>query len=316
VTVVLDTSCLRGTPLPSLAALRSRGVAILVSGLALQEIAVHFRNYDPRRGDSENQRRWKARMKTLSNLLNGTPSFAPTHTPLIHKLGGRHRELPLLSFPSWANDMQIVWEAISKSSDQPLAPAVISKINLAGEYVKETGVDFVETSHAMARSGSLEEHGLDLFRAMDDLIPDMFDDIWLPAPGAKERFDAYRKLSRSHSESAYDRATGRARAHEENDAIDLNLLHHLAEGEIILVTRDCRLVESVDKCGTVQAPWVRTVGEVLSGQIPTGPSFGENARRETDRHRPRRRKDLQQLDAEQEKRLKDEGGSLAEAVRP
>ena len=142
------------------------------------------------------------------------------------------------------------------------------------------------------------------------------EDIWLPAPGAKERFDAYRKLSRSHSESAYDRATGRARAHEENDAIDLNLLHHLAEGEIILVTRDCRLVESVDKCGTVQAPWVRTVGEVLSGQIPTGPSFGENARRETDRHRPRRRKDLQQLDAEQEKRLKDEGGSLAEAVRP
>ena len=82
ISVVLDSSCVLGTPVKTLAALQRRGVKIHISGLVLSELAVHFRDYDPRHEDNGDQRRWKARMKLFSDLLGDPPPFAPTHDPL------------------------------------------------------------------------------------------------------------------------------------------------------------------------------------------------------------------------------------------
>lgn len=62
-----------------------------------------------------------------------------------------------------------------------------------------------------------------------------------------------------------------------NDARDNRLLVHLGMGHVLL-TRDTRFIEAVDACGTYQAPWVRTLPDLLDLPLPEGPPWGERAR--------------------------------------
>jgi hypothetical protein len=112
----------------------------------------------------------------------------------------------------------------------------------------------------------------------------------------RARFDAYSRLLDLHFERAYSRAVGNRPAHTPNHAIDVNLLQHLADG-LIVVTRDYELIEEVDATGSVQAPWVRTVGELIAGRIPAGPPFALGAKRAAAKHKARNRSDLCRLDS-------------------
>jgi hypothetical protein len=307
ISVVLDSSCVLGTPRSALRALKRRGMKIHVSGLVLSELAVHFRDYDPRQDNDKHQRRWRARMKVLSELLGDPPPFAPTHDPLIDKLGGKRKGARPIPFLSWSNDMRIVWQAIM-TSETRLAPAISSKINDMADYVKETGIDFIETSGVAATRGPSVRDPVVLPPELDEMIPNVLDEIWLPTPPtAKARFDAHSRMLGYHIDSAYDRANSRGRAHTENDAIDLNMLHHLVDG-LAVVTRDYVFVENVDRCGTIQAPWVRTVGELLAGHAPTGQPFTDDAKREAASHRPRDRAELSLLDEAEASHAKQEDG--------
>jgi hypothetical protein len=102
-----------------------------------------------------------------------------------------------------------------------------------------------------------------------------------------------------HAVLSGERLSGRRRQAEPNHAIDLHLLHHLGEG-LVLATRDYELVELVDMSGSFQAPWVRTIGEVVLGRAPVGPPFSANARKVSAKHRARSRERLRGSDAEGE----------------
>ena len=143
-----------------------------------------------------------------------------------------------------------------------------------------------------------------MFDRLRPLLPSVLDQFVIPGPPSKEaRFDAYSRIRDRHGTSAFARASGRLRKHAANDAIDTNMLQHLAEG-LVLVTRDYELIEQVDLCGSCQAPWVRTLGEVLCGHLPAGPPFDWSAKRAMSRHRPRRRRDLSELDKRAEEELR------------
>jgi hypothetical protein len=107
--------------------------------------------------------------------------------------------------------------------------------------------------------------------------------------------------------TACARSVGRLPALQPNHAIDLNLLHHLADG-LLIASRDYRFIEDVDASGTSQAPWVRTVGELIAGKFPSGPPFAASARLAWKKHRPRTRLRLGELDKEGEAMAKNEEG--------
>jgi hypothetical protein len=161
-------------------------------------------------------------------------------------------------------------------------------------YVEETGSDLVDTMSNIASFGAPIDKVL-LARGFNN-APSILDCIQLPPPVAKaDRFDAYMRVLDHRGMTAHDHATGKYSKFCPNDAMDLNLLQHLADG-LIVVTRDYRLIEEVDRSNSAQAPWVRTVGELLAGRFPTGEPFACRARLEKKKHRPRKGENLANLD--------------------
>lgn len=168
------------------------------------------------------------------------------------------------------------------------------------EYVEDTGADWVTTSRVAAEFGppdGIAEKQLIHFAAMVFLDGAVGQVKLSGRPSPKERFDAYGKLAGFHvARDARTKTEGHsARAPTPNDATDLNLMQHLAEG-LIVATGDYRLIESVDASGSVQAPWVRTVGELLSGRAPAGPPWAFSAQKAWSKHRPRSRAAIGRLD--------------------
>lgn len=92
-----------------------------------------------------------------------------------------------------------------------------------------------------------------------------------------------------------------------NTAEDIDLLQHLAT-PAVLATRDFELIEFVDESQSHQAPWVRTIGEILVDGAPPGVPWGKNAHREKARFRRRSRPELVALEHEVLRRAKDGRG--------
>jgi hypothetical protein len=285
-----------------LAALVRRGFEIHVSGLALYELAVHFSGGgDEQTGVGADEHvNLRSRMNAIAAVSGGRHvRFAPTHEELVDKLGGHMVGATGSSYSHWLAAAQQTWGAIA--SGGPLSAEVTQNIELMASYVHTTSRKFMRTVAAAAAIGELGfDVGVEEARRYSSVWDGITESIRLPPPyPARVAFDAYSRLTDFHGAVARARAVRLARAHEENDAIDLGLLQHLAQG-LVLVTRDYRLVEDVDACGTSQAPWVRVAGELLRGQVPVGPPFGEWASRAAVSHRPRTRVEL---------RLSDESGA-------
>jgi hypothetical protein len=88
-----------------------------------------------------------------------------------------------------------------------------------------------------------------------------------------------------------------------NDAEDLSLLEHLAEG-VILLTADYRFIAAVDATGSIQAPFLRSPWEILDGRVPEGPPWGPAAMAAWNAHNQRTRKSLAQLEVEVSAKLR------------
>jgi hypothetical protein len=63
-----------------------------------------------------------------------------------------------------------------------------------------------------------------------------------------------------------------------NDVYDIFQLMHVGD-EAFFVTHDRKLLERVDRSGSFQSPWVRTLAEVWNEDLPTGRPWGANARK-------------------------------------
>jgi hypothetical protein len=291
--LVLDTSCVRGTPRKALAALKARGFEIHVSGLALSELAVHFAHDDP---DVKEMEKLRARMVFIAALFDGPVRFAPTHGALVDKLGGTMVGIDPLPFMPWLASARATWDELVAGIAIGTTPLSFSKPT--AEYVEETGDDFLATMESAAALGQPTAGDLEMTDVLRRLAPPVIEHIRLPqSMSSAERFDGYTRLLVRRVTQAHARSRGDLRRAQANDAIDTNLLHHLADG-LLIVTQDYGFVEEVDATRSPQAPWVRTVGELLLGRRPAGLPFGYGARVAARKHRMRRRERLARFDAE------------------
>lgn len=289
--IVLDTSCVRGTPRELLSELMRRGCTLHVSSLAIFEIFVHIAADET----SEISQKLRARMRALSEISGrAVPYIAPTHVPLVDKLGGRVDLPGRLEYRPWLQALERQW--LEVSAHEPLSAETKERMAETASYVEDTGADFVRTMRQIADRGELSSADRLIVDRLNQKHRGIVDLIRLPTrPTAAERFDAYTKIMELHGFRAYDRSLGRLAANTKNDAMDLNMLQHLADN-LIVVTNDYRLIEEVDASGSMQAPWVRTVGELLQLRIPPGPPWGYRARIEAGRHRQRKRVELMERD--------------------
>jgi len=235
-------------------------------------------------------------LRFLSDFFDGSVPLAPTHAALVDKLGGRVNGIEKLDFAPWLVRARATWRELAGVGDAFSQFASFARDT--ADYVAETGQEFVDTVAAAAELGEPSAHDIALAKQMSKVIPSIVDDIELPdGISPAERFDAYTKVQELHLFRAYDRSVGRLRSVEPNHAIDINLLQHLAEG-LLLVTRDYELIEDVDATGSAQAPWVRTMGELLLGRYPAGLPFGYGAIVARRKHCARRRAQLARYDEE------------------
>lgn len=105
--------------------------------------------------------------------------------------------------------------------------------------------------------------------------------FWRFSDTMAERFDAH-IATVTYRLREGDLGTGSPR---ENDGADLHLTQHLAE-EVVLVTRDQRLIDVVDNARTYQAPWVRHPDDLED--LPHGEPWGESARQQARSFRRKR----------------------------
>lgn len=295
--LVLDTSCVRGTSRGALQLLKQRGFQLHVSGIALLEMTVHFTGTDEYA--IKQQERLRPRMRFLTELCGGVVPLAASHGPLLRKLGGRLRGQEDLTFEEWNERAQATWREFAALPNNP-TPGVAFGEGSA-QYVEETGDDYLSTMGAAAALGEATEMDLLIFKKLYPFAPSIADDMDMApnSPPARELFDAYLRTQMLHAMRASARASGKMRAAEANDAMDLNMLQHLADG-LLLITKDYLLIETVDESESFQAPWVRTVGEVLLGHYPQGLPRGDSARDAMREHTPRTRAMLKESDEQGE----------------
>jgi hypothetical protein len=295
-----------------------RGFDIRISGLAVAELSVRLQEQAPNDERAREQQAIRSRVRFLATLL-GDITFAPTHDHLVEKLGGYRRGAGnITSWSDWLSDTRMLWREIA--NDESLSQKAVDLMDSAASYIEDTGSDFVESADTAARFGRDERSRVppeleELIEQIADEIvgPDLVDTIELPVPSARERFDAHFRLSAFYMRGRLGTRERPRAALEANHATDLNLLQHLAE-PLVLVTSDYAFIEDVDRCGTVQAPWVRTIGDLLAGKIPIGLPFGLNAQKQAASHRQRDRSNLKRLDEEGLLRAKAEEGRRSGSI--
>ena len=300
--IVLDTSCVRGISRDALRMLKERGFEIHISGLALSEVAVHFASPVSEPTPS-GRNKLRDRIRFLSGFFGGVVPLAPTHAALVDKLGGRVEGISGLRFRPWLLRAQATWSELAGTGDQ--FSQILSFVQETADYVTQSGEDFVNTVSTAAAFGEPSENDIAIAKRISKFIPSIVDQIYLPnGVSPAERFDAYTRVQELHLFRAYDRSVGRLRAAEPNHAVDINLLQHLAEG-LLLVTRDYELIEDVDASGSVQSPWVRTIGELILGRYPIGLPFGYGALVARRKHHARKRTQLARYDQEGESLMRE-----------
>jgi hypothetical protein len=150
---------------------------------------------------------------------------------------------------------------------------------------EETWLKLTQNWKVRQEEESNEDHqrGLQILRTADPT--ELREAAWRyiiavhPAPGMlpprpAERFHAHFSVMRDRllqSGRGAETAAG-------NDAQDVAQLMHVGE-QAVLVTRDGRLLRSVDDSRSFQGPWVRTLVEALTEGMPSGTPWGRPGRR-------------------------------------
>jgi hypothetical protein len=279
-TVVLDTNVYRGAPTEKLAALRSRGVVVRVSDLALYEAwARSVREYREERMSRQQARGLLfARAKSVAPYLDAQTPIAATGGALARGViaqvdGGALKPRDL----RYLEHLPELWGRLIG-------------VGLSDEEWIQAGID------AQKHLEELDANLFDLARREDDLrknpVPDDVDPADLPGQydlwdslSDEQRFAAvrdYLKATWTMTDAVADRfdahiavtarrfqaAAAGARMPKRNDGTDAALTMHIAEG-CILVTDEGQLIKLVDESKTYQRPWVRRLNDLED--LPVSP---------------------------------------------
>jgi hypothetical protein len=288
--LVFDTHYYYTLDAPVLRELRSRGYALSVSMSAFIEAWARCRR-------DRTPALFFGPAKKLAPFIDSAYPIAASSSDLFIRLGAQlpDAERNRARFVEWS---QIAWKhAATSNSRDPF-------YRVHGAAAKKEVASRRRTWLAMARSWAnlskqqeerartekrrreLEERNRSNDRLLREANP---KSLWkamrryliafhpLPGmqpPSGEERFNAYMRVM-----GEYLLRTGRGGATAAaNDAQDVLQLQHIGEGAFFM-TRERKILKLVDQSRTFQAPWVRTLVEVLTERLPRGSPWGRHARR-------------------------------------
>ncbi len=264
--LVFDTSYFRGAPRMALAALRDRGFKISLS-------LAGFMEFSHRRACEGRIDAFIGRVRTLRPYIDPDLPFVPSGMQLIAMCGGRFPQgvdPRVESSLQWGRD---AWTALARPELFDLNAWLQRGQSVSAEEI----ADRIKKWHLM------REHFADPRDVMTvprSLALDLVADCCARATAIgiasfdPERFNAFQRCTALHILKHH---RDRAYVAEDNDAEDVGMLQHIAQPAFFVVC-DRRLIQSVDEAGTFQSPWVRTIGELLTDQLPTGVPWGDTAR--------------------------------------
>jgi hypothetical protein len=215
---------------------------------------------------------------------------------LVHRIGGKVRGALVPSIGDHGFALAELWRRFAKRdvSDNFIAEAGLTIETAA----KQRGQEWVETNELAASVPGWNDPDVaeeEIARRVAHDFFERFGPQLSVRGGMHERFEGFYRSAGLHAARSRGRAMGRLPKSTENDAEDLQILMHLGEGAFV-ATNDFRLISHVDASGTFQAPWVRTVEELLTETLPGGLPWGRTARRALSAHRPRQRAVLHALE--------------------
>ncbi|WP_438036991.1 hypothetical protein [Sorangium sp. So ce204] len=264
--VVLDTCVLRSTSAGDVDALRTRGFAVSLPMFAVSEA-------------------WAAALR------DGAPGKA--FGPISRVLPRLDPELPFVLGPAHLGQQANALNVAARKRFAAEHRARSTK--LRDRLVYELGRGICDA--AFHRIGELLDKGLN---ELADQWVESLQEMWArevnPAAAAvpepemlkrsllrfgshyherPERFDAQLRVMFLLIIRA---ARHQGKQPQPNDIEDVGMLGCIA-APAFLATSDVRLLSLVDESDSYQAPWVRTVPELLTAELPRGVPWGESAKR-------------------------------------
>jgi len=269
--VVLDSMLARSATTEQLAALRSRGLKISTYIFALQEVWVDAHRHNvPGRYFGAIKKLW--------------PHLDPDE-PIV--LGGGHLQ-ELVAAPTREDRRRLAEVHRQRGIEVRQAHSKLLAGGASPESFDGVGREF---NRDLDHAASVWIEMLERCRALDLRGEDFADDpvkrlsglrVRLDPrvrPHAGERFDAMKACVAVWMLRAARKDPTKPR---ENDMEDIRLLDCLAVPAFV-ATDDTTLRRLVRASGSYQAPWVRSLDDLLTKPLPRGMPWGESARREHER---------------------------------
>jgi hypothetical protein len=277
--LVFDTQYYRGLHAPELAELRRRGFVLSVSFSAFVEVWGRSL-VDDKPG------LFFSPARKFSPFIDRSYPIAASSGDLFARLGARPppgREADAAKYLEWAH---VCWiHATTSNADDPFyrEHGAAARREIADR--KGTWLRLAKSWRVREQRISVEQHERNLnilraahpgrlWRAMWRHVREMHPARGMRPPPPQERFNAYLRVAADQLlKTGSETETAAA-----NDAQDLLQLTHVGE-VAIFVTQEKKILRLVDQSGTFQAPWIRTLAEVLTERLPRGRPWGRHARR-------------------------------------
>jgi hypothetical protein len=286
--IVLDTQNIRGAPEAVFRRLVERGFSLHISAISLEEIwAQAVRDESPG---------LLRRLRTLAQYIDAKEPIKTAGVGLVRRLGGVVRAPFVPADATEPGKLRELWQLLI--ADQLPEEVIAKGAELIEVDAQARGKGWIETSRAAALVGDWDgsaETEEAIVKAVTHKFFQLFGSDMSIRHGMQERFQGYYRAAALHAARAKARVEGRRPKLDENDAEDLQLLMHIAEGAFV-ATYDLRFIEHVDASRSFQAPWVRTIGELLKNPLPAGMPWGRAARRAARGHAIRDRRALRALE--------------------
>jgi hypothetical protein len=248
------------------------------------------------------------RVRALDRIVDPRDPLHPTGVQLVQRVGGTvqgpnlvrpHEQFALRAAAFWR-------QLVDGPSDRD---AILRQGRTINSEIDDDAADWLganEEAVALGeRAGSLPESTA--VRAVAaDLVAHFATQVSV-RDGVQERFHGYYRSVALHAIRAWKRRRGLLPKIDLNDSEDAQLPMHIADRAFV-ATHDLNFIEHFDASGTFQAPWMRTIGELLSQPLPVGDPWGRSARRALGSHIPRDRKRLVQLEEEARAKFRPPGG--------
>jgi hypothetical protein len=286
--IVLDTQNVRGAPEGVFRQLVERGFSLHISAISLEEIwAQAVREKSPG---------LLRRLRMLARYIDEKEPIKTAGVGLVRRLGGVVRAPFVPADVTEPGKLRELWPLLI--GDQLPEELIAQGAKLIDVDAQARDQGWIETSRAAAAVGDWDgraETEEAIVKAVTHKFFQMFGSSMSIRHGMQERFQGYYRAAALHAARAKARVEGRRPKIDENDAEDLQLLMHIAEGAFV-ATYDLRFIEHVDASRSFQAPWVRTIGELLRNPLPVGMPWGRAARRAAHGHAIRDRQTLKALE--------------------